>query len=91
MQISIKTLLTIGLLTYSFSAFAQEGQENKSVDQGKSSMSQEMPGMMGMMDQMHGMMDKMQQMHGNMGDMMKNMSDPKMQEQLNDNQLKLVG
>jgi len=43
------------------------------------------------MDQMHGMMDKMQQMHGNMGDMMKNMSDPKMQEQLNDNQLKLVG
>ena len=82
MKTLVTTLLIISSLTSPFSAFALNEQGEKSVDQGKSAMSKESNGMMGMMQQMQGKMSMMQQMHGNMGEMMKNMSEPRMQEQM---------
>lgn len=77
MKKSIKTLLIMSALTYSFAAFAHEGREDKSEDQGKSSHEHH-----GMMGHMESMMDMMQEMHENMGEMMENMSDPKMKKQM---------
>jgi uncharacterized protein with von Willebrand factor type A (vWA) domain len=79
MKTSIKALLMIGAITYSFGAFAHSGDEGHTGQHDKGSTSNEMPAMM---EHMQSMMGMMQEMHSNMGDMMKNMNDPKMKEQM---------
>ncbi|MBY0280978.1 MAG: hypothetical protein K2W94_02355 [Alphaproteobacteria bacterium] len=52
MKTSIKTLLMISVLTYSFDVFAHSGDESNSVNQGNTSMSQESTGMTVMKEKM---------------------------------------